>query len=367
MRGRRWWRTKLIHIVHSISSIEAEAAGTSYVATRLCGALAARGAKVDILSLGGPLDAQRDGYRDRRFAANLAWATGLRKLGRSLDMRRELFASDASVFHTHGLWMLPNIYPAQAARALVRPFVLSPHGMLAAGALQFSRLRKRVFWQWVQGPAARAVSCFHATAASEYDDIRAAGLTQPVAVIPNGIDLPAALPARPPSASYAVVSLGRIHPVKGLDRLIRAWALIEAEHPSWRLEIVGPSDGGHGEALQRLSSQLGLRQVKFSGPVYGDDKLSLLAEAELFVLPTRHENFAMTVAEALVCGTPVISTKGAPWAGLEPNGCGWWIDHGPEPMAAALRTAMALSPEQRRAMGARGREWMKRDFAWPAI
>ena len=87
----------------------------------------------------------------------------------------------------------------------------------------------------------------------------------------------------------------------------------------------------------------------------------------LFVLPTLNENFAMTVAESLAAGTPVIATKGAPWAGLETESCGWWIDHGVEPMAAALAAAMARPPEALRVMGARGREWMQRDYSWDRI
>src|SRR5262249_27137828 len=75
----------------------------------------------------------------------------------------------------------------------------------------------------------------------------------------------------------------------------------------------------------------------------------------------------VTVAESLAAGTPVISTKGAPWAGLEAERCGWWIDHGIEPLAAALRGAMVLPREELRGMGRRGRAWVARDFGWDAI
>jgi glycosyltransferase involved in cell wall biosynthesis len=85
------------------------------------------------------------------------------------------------------------------------------------------------------------------------------------------------------------------------------------------------------------------------------------------VLATRHENFANTVAEALAASVPVISTKGAPWAGLESERCGWWIDHGHEPMAAALDKAIKLPAEVLTQMGARGRAWMARDFSWERI
>ena len=75
----------------------------------------------------------------------------------------------------------------------------------------------------------------------------------------------------------------------------------------------------------------------------------------------------MTVAEALVSGTPVIASQGTPWQGLERERCGRWVPVGVEPLAAALREMMAMSDEERAAMGARGREWIQRDFPWENI
>ena len=74
------------------------------------------------------------------------------------------------------------------------------------------------------------------------------------------------------------------------------------------------------------------------------------------MLPTLDENFGMVVAEALANGTPVISTKGAPWEGLELHSCGWWIDHGIEPLADALLQAMGRSRRELKCMGTRGRK-----------
>jgi len=84
-------------------------------------------------------------------------------------------------------------------------------------------------------------------------------------------------------------------------------------------------------------------------------------------MPTLNENFALTVAEALAAGTPAISTKGAPWSGLKSEGCGWWIDHGVEPLAAALAHSMTLPFQTLKAMGDKGREWMARDFSWDRV
>ena len=125
--------------------------------------------------------------------------------------------------------------------------------------------------------------------------------------------------------------------------------------------------GGHDDELRALATALGLTRVSVEGPIYGDAKTAAYREADLFVLPTLNENFGLTVAEALAAGTPAISTKGAPWSGLESEGCGWWIDHGVEPLAAALAHAMALPRETLKAMGDKGREWMARDFSWDRV
>jgi glycosyltransferase involved in cell wall biosynthesis len=241
--------------------------------------------------------------------------------------------------------------------------------MLAPAALGFSRLRKRAFWALLQGPAIRDAACFHATSEQEYREIRAFGLSQPVTIIPNGIDIPATQgeckaisgPER------TVLSLGRLHPKKGLDRLVHAWARVEARRPGWRLRIAGPAELGHDGELRGLVLGLGLQRVSIEGPIYGEAKSVAYRDAELFILPTLNENFGLTVAEALAAGIPAVATTGAPWAGLETEHCGWWIDHGVEPLVAALDQAMAMPRDALAAMGARGREWMARDFSWDRI
>ena len=361
-------RTHPTHI-HVVPSIENEASGPSYSVTRLAEAQAGLGLSVGVYSLAGtPRDELREGVRWRSFSASLTGVPVLSQLDFSHDLRLALDAAagEGALLHVHGLWRMPNVYPGRSVRRHDAPLVLSPRGMLGAAALTFSERRKRLFWQLAQAGAVARVRCFHATSDAEVADIRAFGLTAPVAVIPNGVDLP----ARPPQGprEREVLHLGRIHPKKGIDRLLQAWALVAPEMPGWRLRIVGPSEGGHTAELEALARRLSLGdRVRFEGPLYGTDKQEAYRRAALFVLPTRNENFGMVVAEALAQGTPVISTKGAPWQGLGTERCGWWIDHGPTLMAATLREALTTPPEGLAAMGTRGREWMARDFGWETL
>jgi glycosyltransferase involved in cell wall biosynthesis len=285
----------------------------------------------------------------------------------SLDRALKTAAASSDVLHGHGLWLMPNVYPAWAARSGRARLVISPHGMLGAAALAFSSRGKEAFWRLFQKDALDQAACLHATCEAEHAEIRTAGLDNPVAVIANGVDIPALDGAPDPGRPRTVLCLGRIHPKKGLDLLLRAWAEVEAARPDWRLRIVGPAELGHDRRLAALGQSLGLTRVSIEGPVFGAEKLAAYRDADLFVLASRNENFALTVAEALAAGTPVIATKGAPWAGLESEGCGWWTDHGVAPLAAALTLATAAPRSALGAMGQRGRAWMARDFGWDRV
>jgi glycosyltransferase involved in cell wall biosynthesis len=205
--------------------------------------------------------------------------------------------------------------------------------------------------------------CFHATAENEYQEIRALGLQQPVCIIPNGIDIPDLSPEKV-SHKRTLLFLGRIHPTKGVDYLLRAWHVVYRQFPEWELEIVGPDNEGYLFKMKRLASKLRLERVLFRGPLYGRDKERAYQRADIFVLPTHSENFGLAVAESLACGTPAIVTKGAPWEGLEKNNAGWWIDIGVEPLVSCLQKAMKLERGKLAQMGSAGREWMKREFSW---
>ncbi|KHQ50160.1 glycosyltransferase [Mameliella alba] len=347
---------------HIVASVDDEASGPTYSVTALAAGLQVHHVDCAVMAVGR----RRPEPGLEIFAQDLTRLPVVNRfvISGALSRALDTAGKQGAVLHSHGLWLMPNIYPARAARRHGVPLVVSPRGMLGPEALAFSRNRKRVIWALGQRRALETAACFHATAWSEVEDIRRAGLAAPVAVIPNGIDIPEGTAE---TSARTVLHLGRLHPKKGIDRLVAAWARVAERHPDWRLRIVGPSEIGCREALERQVHDLGAPRVDFDGPLFGSEKRAAYRQAGLFVLPTLNENFGMVVAEALATGIPAISTKGAPWQGLETERCGWWVDHGPEPLAAALDAALALPDAERALMGARGRDWMRRDFGWDGI
>jgi glycosyltransferase involved in cell wall biosynthesis len=124
-------------------------------------------------------------------------------------------------------------------------------------------------------------------------------------------------------------------------------------------------DVAAGLPRSRAAGPLGLEEAS-GGPLYGDEKRRALADADLFVVPSRSENFGIAVAEALAAGLPVIATKATPWADID-GSCGWWVDLSAVALARALATAMQQSDEQRTAMGDRGRLLIQEKYRWPIV
>jgi glycosyltransferase involved in cell wall biosynthesis len=221
-------------------------------------------------------------------------------------------------------------------------------------------------WASLQRRALCAATCFHATAASEADEIRALGFRQPIAVIPHGIDAPAD-PSSCAERRREVLFLGRLCPKKGIDPLLRAWSRVQVQFPKWHLRIVGPDERGYLASMKALAASLVVERVTFEGELVGQARDDAYERASVFVLPTLNENFGVAVAEALAHATPVIVTKGAPWSGLERHRCGWWIDFGDDALAAALAQAMSCPAGTLAEMGDRGRRWVQAEFTWDEV
>ena len=333
--------------------------GVATVVRELSAALAERQTIVSVLSAERNAVPPIPGVEITAIAA-----TG--RLQTPFRVARIVAGSEAAVTAVHGFWSPPLVAGCAGAQFARIPLLLSPHGMFSPYSFAVKGGRKRLALTLGFRRVLRAVTAFHATCAEEAAEIRALGLRQPIHVVPNGVLIPP--PSYPgfPEGPRTLLFMSRIHPKKGLPQLLRAFAPLAAHRPHWRLVVAGPDEDGHANEVAALANELGVT-LTFPGPLSGPAKAQALAEADIFVLPTHHENFGIVVAEALAAGTPVLTTTGTPWEKLEQHGAGWWIPLETDALAATLATATSYSRETLAAMGARGRAWVERDFSWSSV
>lgn len=361
-------------LLHTVASLKASSGGTSQSVPALCEALGAEGCDVTLLSQSARRPASPDRVPDARLVGTrLVPGPSLPALRFSYapGFGREMLAAcrerRVELVHTHGMWTYVNHASARAARAAGLPLVVSPRGMLEDWALAYRGWKKRLAWRLYQEADLRGARAFCASSAQEAEQLRKLGFAQPIAVTPNGVDLPGGGIVRPANRERrTALFLSRIHPKKGLLDLVQAWAAVRPA--GWRLVIAGPDEDGHAKVVEAAVENASLQDVvTFRGEVRGEEKRAVWREADLFVLPTHSENFGIVVAEALAWGLPVITTRGAPWSDLVGWKCGWWTERGAEGVATALAAAVALSDEARAAMGENGRRLVREKFTWDRI
>jgi glycosyltransferase involved in cell wall biosynthesis len=265
------------------------------------------------------------GLLDDRFEeSRAAWAVdkltafpiaGPQRLGYSPEMVRALSVADHDLLHLHGLWRFPSNVAKQWRRRTRRPTIISTAGMLDEWSLKRSWTKKQIIRWFYEDKNLQEATVLHANSHAEALAIRKFGLVNPIAVIPNGVELPELDNELPPRCDgrKTLLFLGRIHPKKGLQELVQAWALVRGRYPAlyedWKLAIAGWDDGGHLAQIESLAAKLELgSHISFLGPVFGDEKASLLRHAHAFVLPSHGEGMPIAVLEACSFALPAFIT-----------------------------------------------------------
>lgn len=282
-------------------------------------------------------------------------------------------ARRADVVHILSLFSTPSMVSLVASEFAGRAVVLSPRGMLEPAALAIASARKKRAWITAFGPFLRRAAIFHATSDEESASItRVLGPRVRVRVVPNGTDLEPRedAQARKQRAAPRIVigALGRIHPIKGLDRLIEATAILRDRGLDVELQLAGPTvDADHRASLERLAARLSIgAHVDFLGELQGEAKLDFLAGCRVLGLPSHSENFGNVVVEALAALTPVVAARGTPWAGLETEGAGRWVEAAPLALADAIEPYLR-SPEIAARAGERGRALVEARYGFRRV
>jgi glycosyltransferase involved in cell wall biosynthesis len=299
----------------------------------------------------------------------------------SLPMRSWLkeHLPDYDLVHVHALFSYTSNCAARLAHSGRIPYIVRPLGVLNRWGIQHRRSTlKALSLRFVERPILRHAAAMHYTSDAERTDAEQAGACAPGFVIPLGIDLRPLGPLPGPERFFerwpdtrgreVVLFLGRLAPIKGLDRLLDAFSTLKEKHSRAILVLAGEGDPKFTDELRRQSTALGLDgTVVWTGHLAGEEKLAALRASTVLLLPSESESFGLAAAEALGCGVPVIATKGTPWQELQTNRCGWWVEMGVEPLASAMREALSMSDDERREMGRRGRELIESKYTWPRI
>lgn len=395
-------------IVHVADTVNAKMGGPARSITALASAQAQLGHSVqlvcrDFAHLGPqvvPAGVQMESVPGGRWAKELAC------FGKGFREAVFRAAAGADVVHSHGLWTAAGVYAREAVRAagpgVDRPrWVVSTRGMLTPWALRRSAGKKKIAWRLFERKNLEMADLFHATSDSEAAGLEAAlaglgirrpqdGGRLPVVTVPNGVAFPDWLPGRaclekklPALAGKKwAVFLGRIHPVKGVIELVEAWGECGDARQGWVLMLAGPEvDLAYAAKIRSA----GVGNVVWTGELEGEEKWAALANAGFVAAPSHTENFGMVIAEALAAGRPVLTTTETPWGAakqpirirmrirednnqqsmnLEENGCGVICEVGG--LKEALAKILRFSDNQREEMGKQGREWMQKEFSWPA-
>lgn len=346
-----------MQVIHTIGGLAVDLGGPSVTVPAICEHLRRLHETWKIVIVAGA-DARGAPNRLPASVPVIEVSSGqyLRTLRRVADSEAQL----TSLVHDHGQWLPINHASAVLARQRRLPRIVSPRGMLSPWTRNHRGWKKRAAWWLYAHRDITQTQVVHATSELEARELRALGITQPIALIPNGVELARTLPAAssPPQRPY-LLFLGRVHRKKGIRELLRVWQSLEPGE--WELVIAGPDE----ERILSRSSLPG--QVRYVGRVEGEAKHQLMQQASLFVLPSYSENFGVAVAESLIAGVPVIATHGTPWQQLAAHNCGWWIPMNEDCLRETLGAAMATPQDQLRAMGRRGRDFATRSFSWPRI
>ena len=310
----------------------------------MCQALIRDGLGVTIVTTNNGLRSgtiQQNKWLDRGFGKVIYLKTyihylPLRLLGVSFSK-----ISEANIIHLTSIFYPASLIMAIAGLLIGKKVVWSARGELYPSALVYNSSLKKIILSIVKRMKNKIV--FHSTCEREtnyiYTEI---GRDAKVIQIPNFMDLPNKLKRE---ENQYFLFLGRIHQIKGLDKLIMA--LLSSTrflNSEFTFKLVGDYNNEYGRSLMsRVKNSPLKNKVEFVGYVdEKNQKQTLIANAHFLILPSESENFGNVVVESLAQGTPVIASKGTPWEVLSSTEAGFWIANDPDSIKLTIENILSL-------------------------
>ncbi|WP_235276577.1 glycosyltransferase [Methylacidiphilum kamchatkense] len=315
----------------------------------------------------------KDGYQIYFFPLTYAFIAPLRKYYFSIPLMQALH-NTISLFdlvYIFSLYRFPPTIAALYARSFRVPYIMNPHGFLYPFLFRKNRLLKLPHELFFDFPNLHHASAIHYTSQEEKELVSPLKIKSPGIIIPLGIKIEEYQHTHKGKfrilhpyllRQKILLFMGRINFKKGLDLLIPSFARIIQEYNNI-LFIAGPDNEGYGKKVSAWVKQYNLeKKVIFTGMVTGDQKIALLSDADIFILPSYTENFGIAVVEALAMGTPVIiSNKVNIWREIRDADAGIVVSCNVEEITKACLDLLK-DDTRRNAMGANGRKLVEKCF-----
>lgn len=288
------------------------------------------------------------------------------KFGYSPKLKSELNSvKDVDIYHAQGVWQYPTYAICDVAKTKKRPYLITPRGMLYPQDIAKSnKTFKKLSLRWRLLNDLNSASCVHVTCYDEMKYCRKLGVTSPIAIIPNPVEVKEYMPQKY-DGKFRLGYMGRLSPRKNVESLIRAFANPQLKETE--LVIIGGGDKHYEEFLHHEVSRLKLSNVIFKGFLSGEDKDEALSTISVLAMPSSFENLGNVILEALVRGIPCIATTGAPWKDLKDNNCGWWVEYDQTAIEQAILKASSLDEEQLQTMGKNGKRLIEEKYSVKSV
>lgn len=302
--------------------------------------------------------------RGRDVEVHYATAPWEHKLAYSPRLKKEIAAlGDYDLYHAQGVWQFPTYALVDVARKRRRPYLITPRGMLYPQDIRKSnKFFKMLSLRWRLLDDLNKAACIHVTCREEMEHCRDLGVTAPIAIIPNPVDIKEYTECKQDDV-FRLGYLGRLSPRKNVEALIYAFAELGGKAKEAELLIIGGGDTGYEAFLKAEVERLGLKNVRFTGFLSGREKDEAIASLSVLAMPSEFENQGNAVLEGLIRGIPCIATKGAPWEELATHRCGWWTDYSQAAITEAISAALQTPVEELARMGQRGRQLAESNYA----
>ena len=287
----------------------------------------------------------------------------------SPSYKKEIKAcGDFDIYQAQGVWLYNTYALVDVARKQGKPYVITPRGMLYPQDIAKSKpwFKKMSLKIRLLDDLNRA-ACVHVTCEDEMVHCRNLGVTSPIAIVPNPVEIKE-YPNAKKDDVFRLGYLGRISRRKNVEGLIYAWSeLGDKVKDNAELLIIGGGDEEYMAFLKKEVARLNLSNVRFTGFISGQEKEDALSSLSVLAMPSEFENFGNVIVEGLVRGIPCIATTGAPWKDLEDYQCGWWVEYNQAAITKAVQSALETPAGELYAMGVRGKRLMKDKYSIEAV